>query len=176
MIGASALVLASPALQVASANAAVTTKSTALTSGSISATAIYKAVRFGRAAQAPTRAARPKLPAHHVVTMPYRFGSISYNRWYAAAYMQTHYRWGATQFGCLSEMWTRESGWSQYAHNWSSGAHGIPQAQPGYKMAAAGPDWQTDPRTQIRWGLSYIQTTYGTPCNAWDFWQWHNWY
>jgi hypothetical protein len=80
-----------------------------------------------------------------------------------------------TQFGCLNDIWTRESGWRYNAEN-ASGAYGIPQALPGDKMASAGPDWQTDPRTQIEWGLGYIKSTYGTPCNAWAFWQAHDYY
>ncbi len=80
-----------------------------------------------------------------------------------------------TQFGCLNDIWSRESGWRYNAEN-ASGAYGIPQALPGSKMASAGPDWQTNPATQIRWGLGYIKSTYGTPCNAWAFWQAHGWY
>jgi resuscitation-promoting factor RpfB len=34
-------------------------------------------------------------------------------------------------------------------------------------MASAGADWETDPTTQIKWGLGYITDTYGTPCSAW---------
>ena len=74
-----------------------------------------------------------------------------------------------TQFSCLDDIWTRESGWRWNAAN-ASGAYGIPQALPGDKMASAGADWQTNPATQIKWGLGYIQSTYGTPCSAWSFW------
>jgi hypothetical protein len=80
-----------------------------------------------------------------------------------------------TQFGCLDDIWTRESGWNYEAEN-ASGAYGIPQALPGSKMASAGADWQTDPATQIRWGLGYIKSTYGTPCSAWAFWQANGYY
>jgi anti-sigma-K factor RskA len=80
-----------------------------------------------------------------------------------------------SQFSCLDDIWTRESGWRWNAAN-ASGAYGIPQALPGSKMATAGSDWQTNPATQIKWGLGYIQSTYGTPCSAWSFWQAHGWY
>ena len=80
-----------------------------------------------------------------------------------------------TYFGCLNNIWTRESGWLYTAEN-PSGAYGIPQALPGSKMASAGADWQTDPTTQIRWGLGYIKSVYGDPCSAWAFWQGHNYY
>jgi hypothetical protein len=81
----------------------------------------------------------------------------------------------SAQFGCLNDIWTRESNWIYNAEN-ASGAYGIPQALPGSKMASAGPNWETDPTTQIKWGLGYIQATYGTPCNAWAFWQANGWY
>ena len=74
----------------------------------------------------------------------------------------------ATYFGCLLDIWNRESGWRYDAEN-ASGAYGIPQALPGSKMASAGADWQTDPATQIRWGLGYIKNVYGNPCSAWAF-------
>jgi len=73
-----------------------------------------------------------------------------------------------TYFGCLLDIWNRESGWVYDAEN-ASGAYGIPQALPGSKMASAGADWQTDPATQIRWGLGYIKGVYGNPCSAWAF-------
>jgi hypothetical protein len=75
-----------------------------------------------------------------------------------------------TQFSCVNNIWTRESNWNYLAEN-PSGAYGIPQALPGSKMASAGADWATDPTTQIRWGLGYIKSVYGTPCNAWAHWQ-----
>jgi uncharacterized protein YabE (DUF348 family) len=84
--------------------------------------------------------------------------------------------WPETEFACLDELWTRESGWRVNAENASSGAYGIPQALPGSKMATAGADWQTNPATQITWGLGYIEGRYGTPCQAWAFFQDKNWY
>jgi hypothetical protein len=73
-----------------------------------------------------------------------------------------------TYFGCLVDIWNRESGWRYDAEN-ASGAYGIPQALPGSKMASAGADWETNPATQIKWGLGYIKATYGNPCSAWAF-------
>jgi uncharacterized protein YabE (DUF348 family) len=83
---------------------------------------------------------------------------------------------GDEQFGCLVQLWQRESGWRVNAENSSSGAYGIPQALPGSKMASFGSDWRTNPETQIRWGLSYIAGRYGTPCDAWSFFQTHYYY
>jgi hypothetical protein len=77
------------------------------------------------------------------------------------------YGWSSGQFSCLDSLWMRESGWDVTAEN-PDGAYGIPQAYPGSKMASAGPDWQTDATTQIRWGLGYIRSMYGSPCGAWS--------
>jgi hypothetical protein len=67
-------------------------------------------------------------------------------------------------------LWNGESGWSETAYNQSSGATGIPQALPGSKMASAGPDWKTNPRTQIKWGIGYIAGRYGSPSAAYAAW------
>ena len=88
--------------------------------------------------------------------------SIGYNMLPSFGFSQS------TQWGCLLNLWNRESGWVYDAEN-ASGAYGIPQALPGSKMASAGADWQTNPATQIKWGLGYISQIYGTPCGAWNF-------
>ena len=95
--------------------------------------------------------------------------SIAYN-------MLSSFGWSpGTYFSCLNNIYTRESGWRYNAEN-ASGAYGIPQALPGSKMATAGADWMTNPATQIKWGLGYIQSRYGDPCSAWSFWQAHGYY
>ncbi len=83
--------------------------------------------------------------------------------------------WSASQCDDLGTLWQKESGWNSRAHN-PSGAHGIPQALPGSKMASAGPNWQTNARTQIAWGLGYIQSRYGNPSNALAHSHSHGWY
>ena len=90
--------------------------------------------------------------------------------------MLASFGWSSSQFSCLDPLWAHESGWSVTAYNAGSGAYGIPQALPGSRMASAGPDWQTNAATQIRWGLEYIQGTYGSPCAAWDHEQATGWY
>ncbi|MEV8453973.1 transglycosylase SLT domain-containing protein [Streptomyces sp. NPDC052095] len=82
----------------------------------------------------------------------------------------------ADQFQCFSNIVNHESTWNYRASNPSSGAYGLVQALPGSKMASAGADWQTNPATQIKWGLNYMNGRYGSPCGAWSFWQQHNWY
>jgi len=86
------------------------------------------------------------------------------------------YGWSGGQWPCLQSLWQRESGWNYRAMNASSGAYGIPQSLPGSKMAAAGADWRYNPATQIRWGLSYIKSVYGSPCGAWAHSQGTGWY
>jgi len=86
------------------------------------------------------------------------------------------YGWSSDQFSCLDSLWVSESNWNVSATNSSSGAYGIPQSLPAEKMASAGPDWRTNPATQIEWGLTYIQSSYGSPCSAWYFKQGNNWY
>ena len=93
---------------------------------------------------------------------------------YAASQLAAH-GWGPDQFGCLNNIWVRESGWNELAGN-PAYAYGIPQADPGSKMAAEGSDWLTNPQTQIRWGEDYIQSRYGTPCQAWAYWQARGYY
>lgn len=80
------------------------------------------------------------------------------------------------QFGCLDSLYTRESNWTYNADNPTSSAYGIPQSLPGSKMASAGADWETNPVTQIRWGLGYIRDRYGSPCGAWGHSESNGWY
>ncbi|MDO4888703.1 MAG: G5 domain-containing protein [Actinomycetaceae bacterium] len=90
--------------------------------------------------------------------------------------MLSSYGWGDGQYQCLVSLWEKESNWNYQATNKSSGAYGIPQSLPASKMASAGADWRTNPATQIRWGLGYIQGRYGSPCAAWSHSQSVGWY
>jgi hypothetical protein len=76
-----------------------------------------------------------------------------------------------SSFPALLNLWNGESGWRWNAQNPASPAYGIPQADPGNKMAAAGSDWVTDAATQMRWGFAYIRSVYGSPDTAWNLWQ-----
>ncbi|MBT2545101.1 transglycosylase SLT domain-containing protein [Streptomyces sp. ISL-44] len=82
----------------------------------------------------------------------------------------------AGQFQCFSNIINQESTWNYKAVNSSSGAYGLVQALPGSKMASAGADWRTNPATQIKWGLNYMEDRYGSPCGAWSFHQANGWY
>jgi len=84
--------------------------------------------------------------------------------------------WDDDQFDCLDKLWTRESRWQVDADNPTSSAYGIPQALPGRRMAEYGDDWRTNPVTQIKWGLDYIEDAYGSPCEAWAHSESVGWY
>ncbi len=88
-------------------------------------------------------------------------------KYVARTIMLAEYSWGDDQYSCLNRLWTKESHWNYKAHNYRSGAHGIAQALPASKMDVVGTDWRTNPVTQIRWGLRYIESRYDTPCKAW---------
>jgi hypothetical protein len=90
--------------------------------------------------------------------------------------MLSQFGWSSSQFSCLQPLWEHESGWSVTAENPTSGAYGIPQSLPASQMSSAGADWQANAATQIRWGLTYIQSRYGSPCGAWSHEESDNWY
>ena len=83
------------------------------------------------------------------------------------------FSYGDDEFACFSWIIERESGWDVHATNRSSGAYGLPQALPGTKMASAGADWRDNPATQITWGVSYMKSRYGSPCDAKSHWESH---
>jgi hypothetical protein len=77
-----------------------------------------------------------------------------------------------TQFECLDQIFTHESHWNPKAfnHEASGGqnAGGIPQI--------LGLNTRLHAYTQVDLGLAYINRRYGSACNAWQFWQKHNYY
>jgi hypothetical protein len=149
----------------------------ASTSTGASARAAGSAGRPGPApavAVTPTATAAPRAgttpPAHQ--DRPARHTP----RHIAKAMLSHRFGWKAWQFKYLNRLWATESGWNRYATNPYSGAYGIPQAVPGNKMSSAGPDWQWNARTQIRWGMRYIQDRYRTPYWAWRHLHACGWY
>jgi hypothetical protein len=82
----------------------------------------------------------------------------------------------ASQFAAFAWIIEHESGWNVEAQNPSSGAYGLGQALPASKMAPYGPDYLTDPATQIKWALAYMDGRYGSPNAAKAFWEAHGWY
>ena len=125
-----------------------------------------------KAAATASRKTRPGV----TVQVPASCGEYSGNRAIGCA-LVLEAGWTLSDMAnCLEPLWTKESGWNHLAHNRGSGAYGIPQALPGDKMAKYGDDWKTNPATQIKWGLSYIQSRYGTPCDAWSAFKSKGWY
>ncbi|GAB3031987.1 hypothetical protein GCM10011376_25550 [Nocardioides flavus (ex Wang et al. 2016)] len=84
------------------------------------------------------------------------------------------YGFSSDQFSCLDQLYVSESDWRVDADNPTSSAYGIPQALTQLHDLPA--DYMTSAESQIRWGLEYIQDTYGTPCSAWSFKQGNGWY
>ncbi|MDI1459905.1 lytic transglycosylase domain-containing protein [Catellatospora sp. KI3] len=107
--------------------------------------------------------------------IPSSCGAYSGNRAIGCAVLLSE-GFGLDQMPCLDKLWTRESRWTITSENKSSGAYGIPQAVPGDKMAKFGDDWRTNPVTQIKWGLDYIQRRYQNPCKAWQHSEDQGWY
>ncbi len=127
------------------------------------------AAKAAAEAAAAKAAATAAVPAVNVNVDPASAQGI------ARSMMAANYGWGDDQFACLVSLWNKESGWRVNAAS-GSGAYGIPQALPGSKMASAGADWQTNPATQIAWGLGYISGRYGNACGAWAHSQSTGWY
>jgi hypothetical protein len=95
-------------------------------------------------------------------------GSNAANRKLARK-MMVAFGYPDSEWGSLNQLWDHESGFSTTAGS-TGAAYGIPQADPGSKMASEGPGWLHDAATQIRWGLKYIKGRYGTPGKAWAGW------
>ncbi len=128
------------------------------------------------AAPAPAPAAAPAAaPAPAPAAAPVAIDDPAGAQAYAASQLGS-YGWAPGQMECLHKLWTKESDWKTTATNPSSGAYGVVQSLPATKMASAGADYRTNYRTQINWGLNYVQERYGSPCGALNFHYANNWY
>ena len=80
--------------------------------------------------------------------------------------------WADNQWACLDKLWTKESNWRPKAYNkikvMGKNAGGIPQL--------LGLDPSTPAPLQIDRGMKYIMYRYGTPCQAWKFFNKKGWY
>lgn len=123
---------------------------------------------------APPAAPAPAAPAPEVA-QPVAVDDPEGAQAYAAAQLGS-YGWAPNEMQCLAKLWTKESDWKTTATNPSSGAYGVVQSLPAEKMASAGADYRTNYKTQINWGLTYVQDRYGSPCGALNFHYAHNWY
>jgi hypothetical protein len=176
-VGAAAVIAPTSALVAANAagDAPVAVSASSL-AGAVTATGTAAVVSASTTTPAPRTTTASRSTTRTAIA-PYRVGTKAYSKWFARTHMAKRFGWKSQrQYQCLVNLWSRESGWRHKAHNSSSGAHGIPQALPGSKMASAGPNWRSNPRTQIKWGLKYINGRYGSPCGAWSHWQSRHWY
>ena len=162
--------------RAAAARKVATAKAAAARAAATRAAARAAAARQAAAAKAAAKAAAQRQAAQRQAARQQAASAPSGSPQQIAEQMLSDFGWSSGQFSCLRPLWAHESGWNPYAQNPSSGAYGIPQALPGSKMASAGGDWQSNPATQIRWGLSYIQDNYGSPCGAWAHEQTDGWY
>jgi hypothetical protein len=166
---------ATAAVAKAAAQKAAAAKAAAAKAAAAKAAAAKAAAQQAAQEQAAQQQATQQQAAQQTTAQP-ATSAPSGSPQQIAEQMLSQFGWSSSQFSCLQPLWALESGWNIYASNPGSGAYGIPQALPGSKMASAGPDWQSDAATQIRWGLTYIQGTYGSPCAAWSHEEADGWY
>ncbi len=76
--------------------------------------------------------------------------------------MLPEFGFSESEFGCLDALYVSESDWDMNADNPTSSAYGIPQALTGgtHDLPA---DYMTNPVSQIRWGLGYIEDSLRQP-------------
>jgi hypothetical protein len=151
-------------------------KATAAKAAAAKAVAAKAAAAKAAAAKSAKQAAARKAAAQRAQSARQAATTPSGSPQQIAERMLGQFGWSSSQFSCLQPLWEHESGWSVTAENPTSGAYGIPQSLPGAQMASAGADWQSNAATQIRWGLTYIQGRYGSPCGAWAHEESDNWY
>lgn len=112
-----------------------------------------------------------------------------------AKLLLSRFGWGSNEFAPLVNLWNRESSWNPHARNPTSGAFGIAQAlghgtgcsrasdgtnEYGNQYGLSCSDAQAanggSALQQIRWGLGYIRSRYGSPAAAWLHEQRFGWY
>lgn len=80
----------------------------------------------------------------------------------------------SSDFPYVNYIVSRESGWNAAALGPQSKTLGRPtglcQALPGSKMASAGPDWASNPVTQLKWCNGYAKSRYGSWSAAYNYW------
>jgi uncharacterized protein YabE (DUF348 family) len=94
----------------------------------------------------------------------------------------------SSDYAYVNYIVSRESGWcatkAQGEHYcpavpddpMTPNGYGLCQSTPGYKMATAGADWQTNPITQLHWCSGYADRAYGGWGGAYEHWlSHHNW-
>ncbi len=102
----------------------------------------------------------------------------TYNQLHPAV---VRHSWGPHSYpdSCLAELSRRETAGTYSPTIWNSqgsGAYGIGQALPASKMAKYGSDYMTNPQTQLKWMIDYVNGRYGGSCSALAFHNRNGWY
>lgn len=84
--------------------------------------------------------------------------------------------WSKKDYESAVNIIIKESSINPNSVNKSSGACGLFQAYPCSKAIKKYPDYMTNYKSQVNWGLNYIKGRYKTPTKAWEFWQENKWY
>ena len=94
---------------------------------------------------------------------------------YAQQTALTRFDWGVSEHKCLKALWGKESAWDYTAKS-PTDDYGIPQRHMRHDSQKEIDNFMKSYTIQIDWGLNYIFTRYGSPCNAWKSWQVKRWY
>ena len=84
--------------------------------------------------------------------------------------------WLTSDYNAICNIIIKESSFNINSVNKKSGACGLFQAYPCSKAIKEYPDYMTNYKSQVDWGIKYIKQRYETPKKAWEFWEEHHWY
>ena len=87
---------------------------------------------------------------------------------YAKSYIDQKHGWGTKQYNCLVKVWEYESHWN-YKSSGAGGKYlGIPQLNRGFIKGSgySVKEYKSSYSIQVRVGVKYIKSRYGTPCSA----------
>lgn len=112
--------------------------------------------------------------------VPAAFGTPEYSQQVARAYIRTRHGWKYDEYRALKAMWWRESNWRYDVINPHPNGpwYGLGQVNgtfigdQGYSIKK----YMASPEIQIEVGAAYIKQRYGSPTQAWAFWQSNGWY
>lgn len=111
--------------------------------------------------------------------------NISFDRNEILAYMKSKvigytftekgkkYVWNEKDYEAIVNIAKRESGINPNNINKKSGACGIFQSYKCSKALKNYPDYATNWKSQVEFGIMYIRLKYKTPRKAWEYWQQH---
>jgi len=88
---------------------------------------------------------------------------------YARLLVKERFGMPEKQYRCLAQLWGKESAWNFKAKS-PTHDYGIPQRHMKHNTKQQIQDFLKNPHVQIRWGLTYIESRYKTPCGALQSW------